>query len=122
MALNIKRKCQDSRDPGVINADDEVVESPLYDDKVGDNFNLNGPTYVNARNYLVPDNVPNTPASIYEFWKAIVFIATEESFSFAWERLQALNRPSITVYIERHFLPWKDQWAYCYISRYCNFG
>src|SRR6266699_5608319 len=105
MALNIKRKCQDSRDFGAINADNEVVESLFHDDRAGDNFNLNGPTYTSARNYLIPDNVPNTPASVYELWKAIVFIITEESFSFAWERLQALNRPSITAYIERHLFP-----------------
>ncbi len=83
IALNIKRKCQDSKDPGAINADDKAVESPLHDDKAGDNFNLNGPTYANARDYPIPDNVPNTPASVYELWRAIVFIATEESFSLA---------------------------------------
>src|SRR6266699_7041425 len=64
MALNIKCKCQDSKDPDVVNADDEVVESPFYDDRAGDNFNLNGPTYASARNYFVPDNVSNTPADI----------------------------------------------------------
>jgi len=121
MALNIKYKCQDSRDPGVVNADDEVVESPLYDDKAGDNFNLNGPIYANTRDYLIPDNVPNTPAGVYKLWRVIVFIATEESFNLAWEHLQTLNRLSIITYIERHFLLWKDQWTCYYISRYYNF-
>src|SRR6266566_10064618 len=110
MALNIKRKCQDSRDPSIINADDKAVESPLHNDRAGDNFNLNGPAYVNARDYPVSDNVPNTPAGVYELWRAMVFTATEESFSLAWERLQVLNRLSIIAYIERHLLPWKDQW------------
>ena len=109
MALNIKRKCQDSKDLGAVNADDEAVESPLHDDRASDNFNLNGPAYASARDYPVPDNVPNIPADVYELWKAIVFIAIEKSFSLAWERLQTLNRPSITAYIERHLFPWKDQ-------------
>ena len=122
IALNIKCKYQDSRDPNAINADNETIESPFYNNRTDDNFNLNSPTYANTRDYPIPNHVPNTPAGIYEFWRAMVFTAIEESFSLAWERFQALNRPSIIVYIERHLLPWKDQWAYCYISRYCNFG
>ena len=83
MALNIKCKCQDSRNLGTVNADDEVVESPFYNDKVNDNFNLNDLTYANVRDYPILNNVSNTPAGVYELWKAMVFIATEESFSFA---------------------------------------
>ncbi len=52
----------------------------------------------------------------------MVFTVIEENFSLIQKRLQALNQPSIIVYIERYFLLQKDQQAYCYISRYCNFG
>jgi len=103
IALNIKRKYQDSRDPDTINADDEAIESPLYDDRAGDNFNLNGSIYANARNYLVSNNVSNTPAGIYELWRTIVFTATKKSFNLVWERFQTLNRPFIIAYIECHF-------------------
>src|SRR6266699_5278580 len=121
MALNIKCKYQDSKDPDIVNVDDEAVESLLHDDRANDNFNLNGLIYTNARDYLVLDNVPNTPVSVYEFWRVIVFTTIEESFNLVWECLQTLNRLFIIVYIKRHFLPWKDQWAYFYIFRYCNF-
>src|SRR6266566_7534085 len=57
IALNIKYNCQDSRDPGAVNADDEVIESPLHDDRADDNFNLNGSTYTNAYDYPIPNNV-----------------------------------------------------------------
>ena len=80
--MNIKRKYQDSRDPGTINADDEVVESLFYDDKANDNFNLNDFIYTNAYDYLIPDNVFNILTNIYKLWKVIVFITIEESFSF----------------------------------------
>src|SRR6266566_2278629 len=105
MTLNIKRKYQDSRDLDIVNADDEAVESPLHNNRAGDNFNLNGPIYANARDYPVLDNISNTPAGVYELWKAMVFTTTEESFNLAWERLQTLNRPFIITYIERHLLP-----------------
>src|SRR6266566_3255694 len=82
IALNIKCKCQDSRDPGAINADDEAIELLFYNDRAGDNFNLNSLIYANTRNYPVLDNVSNTPAGVYEFWRVIIFIATEKSFSF----------------------------------------
>ena len=83
IALNIKHKCQDSKNPGTINANDETVELLLHNNKVGDNFNLNSLVYTNARDYLVLDNVLNTPANVYKLWKVIIFITTEESFSFA---------------------------------------
>jgi len=67
IALNIKRKCQDFRDLSIVNADDKAIESLLYNDRAGNNFNLNGLTYVNAYNYLVLDNISNTPADIYKF-------------------------------------------------------
>ncbi len=121
IALNIKYKYQDSRNPDTINIDDKAVESPLHNDKASNNFNLNDFMYISICDYLVLDNVSNTPVSVYELWKAIVFTATEKSFNLAQERLQTLNRPSIIVYIERYFFPWKDQQAYCYINRYYNF-
>jgi len=80
--LNIKCKYQDSRDLGAINADDEAVESPLYNNRVDDNFNLNGSAYINARNYPVPNNVSNTPVNVYKLWKVIVFTVIKENFSF----------------------------------------
>ena len=82
IALNIKRKCQDSRDLDIINTDDEAIESPFYNDRVDDNFNLNGLIYASTRDYPISDNVFNTPAGVYELWKAMVFTAIEESFSF----------------------------------------
>src|SRR6266699_4294453 len=99
IALNIKCKCQDSKDPDVVNADDEAVESPLHNNRADDNFNLNGPMYASVCDYLVPDNISNILAGVYEFWKAMVFTAIEESFNLAWKRLQTLNRPFIITYI-----------------------
>ncbi len=79
--MNIKRKCQDSKDLGIVNVDDETVELPFYNDRTNDNFNLNDLMYINARDYPIPNNISNTPAGIYEFWKAMVFTAIEKSFS-----------------------------------------
>ncbi len=102
--LNIKCKCQDSKDLSIVNIDNETVKSPFYNDKANDNFNLNDSIYISTRDYLVLDNVSNIPAGVYELWKIIVFTAIEKSFNLVWERLQTLNRLFIIAYIERHFL------------------
>ena len=83
ITLNIKYKCQDSKDLDAINADDEIVESLFHDNRANDNFNLNSLIYTNAYDYPIPDNIPNTSTGIYKFWKAIIFTTTEESFNLA---------------------------------------
>lgn len=53
----------------------------------------------------------------------MVYTAKEEDFMEAWRRLQTeFKRPSLIAYLERHLLPFKEEWACCYINNNLNFG
>jgi MULE transposase domain len=138
MALNIKRKCKDATSAEEINAEDEAVEPPLRslddleaesdkeeedeDEDIGVR-DLNRPAIEGATDYTLPGLLDDTPFGIYTLWRVMVYTAKEEDFDNAWERMQTeFNRPSLVSYVKKHLIPFKEQWACCYINRYMNFG
>jgi hypothetical protein len=137
MALNIKRKCKDNNPT---NDDDEAVEPPLrpLDDLEADSDvddisdqaeeeedvrDLNRPAIEGATDYPLPGLLPDTPFGIYSLWLVMVYTAKEVDFNRAWARMQNdLDQPSLVAYIKRHLIPFKTEWACCFINQYTNFG
>ncbi|KEY73616.1 hypothetical protein S7711_09665, partial [Stachybotrys chartarum IBT 7711] len=62
---------------------------------------------------------------MFNAWQQVVFAPTEEEFITAWKDLNIAfgkHQSHIIAYISREYMPWKYQWAKCFIDRYRNYG
>lgn len=120
VTANMKKKWRGDMAPEV-HDEDEAVEAPPEENALQD---VNAPAHTNNTSYPVPSTVPHTRAGIYELWKAMVYTAKEEDFNKAWDLMKRefTDKPSILAYLQRYYLPTKEEWAACYISRNANFG
>lgn len=66
-----------------------------------------------------------TPDSMFEAWKAVIYSRHEVDFLRAWATMVKAYSPHqshILAYISKEYMPWRLQWAGCYIRNYRNFG
>jgi hypothetical protein len=58
-------------------------------------------------------------------WKRVIFAADEDAFEKAWLNMKTTyskDQIHILKYISDEYMPWRQQWAKCYIDRYRNYG
>jgi hypothetical protein len=65
-----------------------------------------------------------TREAMSEAWKCVIYAPTEEKFEAQWQEMTRVydGQRHILQYITNEYIPWKHQWASCFISRYRNFG
>ena len=63
-------------------------------------------------------------AGFYKLWVHMVYAASVEDLNLAWEKIQAYfpQQTGILAYLEANWLPLREQWAHCYITKNLNFG
>ncbi|KJZ69123.1 hypothetical protein HIM_11491 [Hirsutella minnesotensis 3608] len=69
--------------------------------------------------------VAYTREGMFKAWQRVVYAASEEDFESAWQLLDQTfgqHQGHIVKYISSEYMPWREQWARCYICRYRNFG
>ena len=62
---------------------------------------------------------------MYEAWKKVTYAPTESDFQEKWKKFISTygsTQTMIVKYIISEYLPWREQWAKCFIDRYRNFG
>jgi hypothetical protein len=62
---------------------------------------------------------------MFSEWKRVVFAEDEGAFYLAWAAMKstyAATQNHLLQYISKEYMLWREQWACCFIKRYCNFG
>ncbi|KAK4234016.1 hypothetical protein C8A03DRAFT_38227, partial [Achaetomium macrosporum] len=70
------------------------------------------------------EELAHSPAGIYALWKFMVFTRDDQTFDETWSRIKRdfAEQEAIIGYLEKQYLPVKEQWAGAWISRVRNFG
>lgn len=66
-----------------------------------------------------------TPDAMFEAWQRVIYADTEADFEEAWQTMidaYDVQQGQVLRYINNQWLPWRHQWARCYITHYRNFG
>ena len=101
-------------------ADDESNLNRAYNESVIDRSERS----IDGEPGRAPETVEYSMAGIYKLWESVVYAYTEDEFEAAWEKLQAYfhHQTAILQYLRETWIPYKEQWAGCYINRNLNFG
>jgi len=62
---------------------------------------------------------------MFKAWLNVMYAGSEACFEDAWLKMVSTYGPMqgfIVAYISSEYMPWRHQWAKCYIDRYQNFG
>jgi hypothetical protein len=72
----------------------------------------------------LPEKVPDSPEGFLELWKHVCYSVTADDFGAAWIRIlrDFSQQEGVIAYIQKTYLPLREQWAECYIRHYRNFG
>lgn len=71
------------------------------------------------------NNVEFSREGMLRAWQRVIFAKKEADFFNTWRQLDqrfGQHQGHIVTYISNEYMPWREQWAACYISRYRNFG
>ncbi|EGY23413.1 uncharacterized protein VDAG_04851 [Verticillium dahliae VdLs.17] len=100
-----------------VNRDKEAAEAAAIQDAI-DNA---GPV---GRRELPATAVEHRPSGFYRLWQYVIYADAEEDFKAAWQRLQDefKDQEAVLEYVIGTYMPYRHQWAHCYISQYTNFG
>ena len=63
--------------------------------------------------------------TMFKAWLNVMYAGSEACFEDAWLKMVSTYGPMqgfIVAYISSEYMPWRHQWAKCYIDRYQNFG
>ncbi|EAQ84339.1 hypothetical protein CHGG_08353 [Chaetomium globosum CBS 148.51] len=74
---------------------------------------------------LLPAADPLTRDGMFRAWQQVVYAEDEADFQSAWNKMKAIYNPTqnhILRYISKEYMPYREQWARCFIKRYRNFG
>ncbi|EAQ87040.1 hypothetical protein CHGG_08293 [Chaetomium globosum CBS 148.51] len=74
---------------------------------------------------LLPAADPFTRDGMFRAWQQVVYAEDEADFQSAWNKMKAIYNPTqnhILRYISKEYIPYREQWARCFIKRYRNFG
>lgn len=74
---------------------------------------------------LLPAADPFTRDGMFRAWQQVVYAEDEAVFQSAWNKMKAIYNPTqnhILRYISKEYIPYREQWARCFIKRYRNFG
>lgn len=58
-------------------------------------------------------------------WQRVVYAEEEDEFEVSWAAMKAeysSKQNHILRYISKEYMPYREQWARCFIKRYRNFG
>ena len=78
-----------------------------------------------AAAYGPDDEIEYSRDGMLAAWKRVIYANKEEDFYKAWQQLDQTfgqRQGHIVTYISNEYMPWREQWAQCFISRYRNFG
>jgi hypothetical protein len=66
----------------------------------------------------IPDAVEYLMAGLYKLWECVMYLHTVEGFKAAWDKLQTYfhHQTAILQYLKDTWMPFKEQWAGCYIN------
>ena len=138
MVANIKAKWSQNQAKDMVNDTDEAVTPPLFPiNKLDIVRNLNQSIHddiqisdVGSRNttqlvqLLDPRNTQDIMADAYKLWEVMVYTTNEVKLEKSWQRFNILfgHWKSLVDYLEKHYMPFKTEWAGPWISQYKNFG
>ncbi len=128
MALNIKRKYVDEDGRPIDNPDgdtDQAVATPLYPENHRQIFQANQIVRQDSpTDHQLPADIPHSAVGVFELWKHMMYTASETEFDKTWERLKTdfNDQEAIIRYLDQHYMPWKGEWAACFINKNRNFG
>jgi hypothetical protein len=73
---------------------------------------------------LIPVEIPHNHHGVEALFKAMVYARTEDDFFKASSVLKTefADQPAILRYIQKIWMPSREQWATCYTKNYKNFG
>lgn len=73
----------------------------------------------------LPSKIPHTKEGLILCWEHVAYSSTEADFNAAWHRLIdefGEDQKAIVDYLEETYLPYRYEWANCFISQYRNYG
>jgi hypothetical protein len=96
------------------------------DNEADDNLNL----FLNDIEDLVGlpnlnESIEYSPAGFFQAWKQVVFAFEEKVFEAKWKEMIdtfGQHQNHILLYITKQYMPYREQWAECFIRRYRNYG
>lgn len=68
---------------------------------------------------------PDSREGMFRAWQHVVYAEDEAEFEVSWAALKATysrRQNHILNYISKEYMPFREQWARCFIKRYRNFG
>jgi hypothetical protein len=100
-----------------VNKDKEAAEAAALYDAIANA----GPV---GRRVLASPAVENRPSGFYQLWQSVIYADTEHDFETAWKTVQEKfkDQEAVLEYLTNTYMPYRHQWAHCYISQYTNFG
>lgn len=59
-----------------------------------------------------------------EAWQSVINAPTEDDFKAAWKKINnaLIGQEHVLYYISSEYMPWRYQYAQCYMDQYRNFG
>lgn len=66
-----------------------------------------------------------TRDGMFRAWQQVIYAEDEAGFQLAWDKMKATYNATqnhILRYISKEYMPYREQWARCFIKRYRNFG
>jgi hypothetical protein len=71
-----------------------------------------------------PEQVPDSPTGFIQLWKHVCYAVTEDDFKDAWVRIleEFSQQEAIISYILETYIPFRREWATCFVNQYRNFG
>lgn len=73
----------------------------------------------------LPAADPMTREGMFNAWKKVIYAEDEEDFEKEWHKMRLTydsTQNHILKYISKEYMPYREQWARCFIKRYRNFG
>lgn len=110
--------------------DDDEADEGEADDTVDPNDHLFGRNATQEEAEVGISGLPNhnpeeySRDTMFTAWRTVIYAPTEEKFYANWKAFDRTyeQQRHILRYISKEYMPWREQWACCYISRYRNFG
>ena len=129
VVLNVKRKWRKPGGPEINTDNEEVLEplSRLPDDEEVDSDvvrDLSTPDNESGKNPSAPAQIEHSMAGLFKLWKNMVFTIDETEFDENWTKMQQefADQPAIIGYLQKTWIPCKEEWAMAWTSRNRNFG
>jgi hypothetical protein len=129
--IRSKRKSGDGASDGEAEAadgDDDLLSAQADTDAVDNNLAAHAVEQEVAEIgdiASLPAADPQTREGMFRAWQQVIYAEDEGDFFSAWEKMKAAYNSTqnhILHYISKEYMPYREQWARCYIKRYRNFG